>query len=132
MATRNIKDCDIRLQKVWEQASAIWLVRHPDLTPFITCAYRSGKEQDALYAQGRTKRGRIVTNARAGQSAHNCKPAAAFDMAFKNPDGSVNWDADHYKEFAEIVTEIDPTIVAGAFWRSFKDLPHYETPDWRV
>ncbi len=50
-----------------------------------TCTYRSNIEQDALYAQGRTKPGDIVTNAKAGQSAHNYllkgKPAAkAFDI----------------------------------------------------
>lgn len=53
---------------------------------FLVCTYRSGKEQDELYAQGRTKPGRIVTRARAGQSAHNAvdengRPAArAFDI----------------------------------------------------
>ena len=37
----------------------------------VTCTYRSGEEQDELYAQGRTKPGRIVTWAKAGQSKHN-------------------------------------------------------------
>ena len=37
----------------------------------IYCTYRSGEEQDMLYAQGRTTPGKIVTNARAGQSKHN-------------------------------------------------------------
>lgn len=51
----------------------------------ITCTFRSGLEQDALYAQGRTKPGRIVTWARAGQSKHNLMhggfPASrAFDV----------------------------------------------------
>ncbi len=33
--------------------------------------YRTFEEQDELYAQGRTKPGKIVTNARAGESYHN-------------------------------------------------------------
>ena len=37
----------------------------------ITQGYRSIAEQDALYAQGRTAPGEIVTNARGGQSYHN-------------------------------------------------------------
>lgn len=37
----------------------------------ITCTWRSPKEQDELYAIGRTKPGRKVTNARAGESLHN-------------------------------------------------------------
>src|SRR5699024_12147382 len=40
--------------------------------------YRSHAEQNALYAQGRTKPGNIVTNARRGQSLHNY--GLALDM----------------------------------------------------
>jgi len=35
------------------------------------CTYRSDREQAELFAQGRTKPGRIVTHASAGQSMHN-------------------------------------------------------------
>ena len=44
----------------------------------IYCTHRSGVEQDELYAQGRTKPGAIVTNARAGESLHNWR--CAFDF----------------------------------------------------
>ena len=74
---------------------------HPDMLPkyrsfiqgcneqgidvLVTCTYRSNEEQTNLYAQGRTKPGKIVTKAKAGQSKHNNtindKPAAkAFDV----------------------------------------------------
>jgi peptidoglycan L-alanyl-D-glutamate endopeptidase CwlK len=74
---------------------------HPDLIPLaneflnnctqagldilVTCTYRSADEQNALYAQGRTLPGKIVTNAKGGQSEHNFemdgKPASkAFDI----------------------------------------------------
>lgn len=40
--------------------------------PYVrACTYRSHHEQEALYAQGRTTPGRIVTHARGGQSPHN-------------------------------------------------------------
>jgi peptidoglycan L-alanyl-D-glutamate endopeptidase CwlK len=58
----------------------------------IYCTYRSKEEQDELFAQGRTKPGDVVTNARGGQSFHNYH--CAFDFvplvggkpAWKNAD----------------------------------------------
>ena len=41
----------------------------------VTSTYRDNASQDALYAQGRTTVGRIVTNAKAGQSWHNYRCA---------------------------------------------------------
>lgn len=46
----------------------------------ITSGYRNKEQQDALYAQGRTTPGPIVTNAKWGQSSHNFR--TAFDVAF--------------------------------------------------
>ena len=37
----------------------------------VTCTWRSPAEQAQLYAQGRTAPGKIVTNAKPGQSMHN-------------------------------------------------------------
>lgn len=48
---------------------------HPVL---IYCTYRSNEEQDEMYKIGRTKPGKIVTNARGGQSAHNTREAFDF------------------------------------------------------
>ncbi len=41
----------------------------------VTSTYRDNQSQEALYAQGRTKPGVKVTNARAGQSFHNYRCA---------------------------------------------------------
>ena len=41
----------------------------------IYCTYRDFECQDALYAQGRTAPGKVVTNARAGESFHNWRCA---------------------------------------------------------
>lgn len=61
----------------------------------VTCTYRSGAEQNALYAQGRTSPGKIVTNARAGQSKHNNllagKPAALALDIVPMRDGKPVW-----------------------------------------
>lgn len=57
----------------------------------ITQGLRTIAEQDALYAQGRTKPGAIVTNARGGYSYHNF--GLAVDFALLLPNGSsVSWD----------------------------------------
>ncbi|NDB70468.1 MAG: peptidase M15, partial [Methylocystaceae bacterium] len=44
----------------------------------ITSTWRDNEAQNALYAQGRTKPGKKVTNAKAGSSFHNYK--LAFDF----------------------------------------------------
>jgi len=54
----------------WMQANAITIV--------ITSTLRDIESQNALYAQGRTTPGKIVTNAKGGFSWHNF--ACAFDI----------------------------------------------------
>lgn len=55
----------------------------------IYSTYRDAASQDALYAQGRTKPGKIVTNARAGQSFHNWRVAFDFVPIVA---GKARWD----------------------------------------
>ena len=52
--------------------------RHHEIDVIITCTYRDDEAQAELYAQGRTKPGRIVTYAKPGQSMHNKR--LAFDV----------------------------------------------------
>lgn len=57
----------------------------------FTHVLRTFQEQNALYAQGRTKKGNIVTNAKGGQSFHNY--GVACDFALMTKDGkSLIWD----------------------------------------
>lgn len=52
------------------------------ITVVVTCTWRSAAEQAALYAQGRTAPGHIVTHAKPGQSLHNvCIDGAAASRA---------------------------------------------------
>ena len=57
----------------------------------VYCTYRSPAEQDALYAQGRTTPGKIVTNARGGDSFHqyrvayDCVPLVNGKPAWNDP-----------------------------------------------
>lgn len=123
---------------------------HPDLYPIameflhrcelagiriiVTCTYRSNAEQNKLYAQGRTTKGKIVTNAKEGQSKHNFtidgKPAAkAFDivpMRYGKPAwGTTGEDGKLWKEAGKIGMEL------GLNWYGrpdapFKEFPHFE------
>ncbi|MED3785513.1 LysM peptidoglycan-binding domain-containing protein [Geobacillus stearothermophilus] len=89
----------------------------------ITQGYRSKEEQDALYAQGRSKPGKIVTNARGGDSYHNY--GLAIDFALMNPDGSISWNVDaKWKRVAQIGKSLD--LEWGGDWKDFKDYPHFQ------
>lgn len=127
MPSRKLEDLHPRLQAVYIAAVSLW--DDIEVTPFLTCTSRSLDEQDELYALGRTKPGRIVTKAKAGQSAHNYLPSFAFDVAFKTGSNELRWDRKYFNRFAELVKQIDPEIVWGGNWR-FTDLPHFQIRDW--
>lgn len=90
------------------------------LTPRVVQGYRSTAEQEALYAQGRTKKGNIVTNARGGQSFHNY--GLAIDIAFLNSDGSVDFNVSD--EVAAIGESFG--FEWGGTWKKFPDRPHFQ------
>ena len=76
MASRSLDDLHPIVKKKAEQFLEACEARGIDI--LIYCTYRSPEEQDELYAQGRTKSGRVVTNARGGDSFHNWR--CAFDF----------------------------------------------------
>lgn len=84
--------------------------------------FRSFAEQDALYAQGRTKPGAIVTNARGGDSFHNY--GVACDIVFV-VNGRPSWDSKHpWKTLGKIGKTNG--LEWGGDWTSFVDLPHFQ------
>lgn len=95
----------------------------------ITHVYRSVQEQNDLYAQGRTKKGSIITNAKGGQSIHNY--GLAFDFVilrdlddngtFETADFTVN---EYWKKIANYFKSKGFTW--GGDFKSFKDAPHLE------
>ena len=85
---------------------------------WIVSMFRTWKEQNDLYAKGRNKSGKIITNARGGQSYHNY--GLAFDVAFRN----FNWDPPAW-DWWEILGEEGRKV--GLIWGgSFKDYGHFE------
>lgn len=86
----------------------------------VASAYRSYAEQNDLYAQGRTKAGKIVTYAKGGQSSHNF--GTAIDVV-----PIVNGKADYNTDWNKIATIGKSVGFAwGGDWTSFVDKPHFE------
>lgn len=105
----------------------------------ITQSLRTFKEQDELYALGRKKKGKIVTQARGGQSVHNYGFAVDICLIINNQTASwdtvKDWDNDQVSDWYECVK-----IFAkygwewGGNWKTFKDLPHFDKKgcnDWK-
>lgn len=98
----------------------------------ITQGFRSFAEQNELYAQGRSKPGLVVTNAKGGESFHNF--GVAIDFALLLADGrQVSWDTlrdddkDSLPDWSEVVEEAKVIgFEWGGDWRTFKDLPHFQ------
>lgn len=88
----------------------------------ITSTYRDIESQNALYAQGRTRPGRIVTNAKGGQSFHNY--CVAFDTV-PVVHGKPDWDNEDLWLSIGHIGKTCGLDWAGD-WRSFKESPHFQ------
>jgi peptidoglycan L-alanyl-D-glutamate endopeptidase CwlK len=104
------------------------LCRTNGLPILITETLRTKAEQDALYAQGRTAPGNIVTNAQYPRSAH-CW-GVAFDFC-RNLRGR---EFDNSDRFFDRVGELGKSVKLfwGGNFRSIKDLPHFEDTEFMV
>lgn len=90
-----------------------------DITLRITQGLRTIAEQDALYAQGRTKPGKIVTKAKGGSSFHNF--GTAIDV-LRLDNGKADWNYDLEK----LVTFMPDNMDWGGHWQTIKDDPHFQ------
>lgn len=86
----------------------------------ITSTYRDHESQDALYAQGRTKAGPKVTNAKGGQSFHNWR--VAFDFV-PIVNGKADWNNIMAFRKCGLIAESLGLEWAGR-WVKFKELAH--------
>lgn len=88
----------------------------------ITSTLRDIESQNALYAQGRSAPGNIVTNARGGQSFHNF--ACAFDFV-PLVNGKPNWnDLALFRKCGEIGESLG--LEWAGRWHSFPELAHMQ------
>ncbi|ENI9110869.1 M15 family metallopeptidase [Listeria monocytogenes] len=94
----------------------------------VAQGYRSSAEQNALYAQGRTKPGAVVTNAKGGQSNHNY--GVAVDLCLYTSDGkNVIWESTTSRWKTVVSAMKAEGFEWGGDWKSFKDYPHFELYD---
>ena len=97
---------------------------------------RTREEQDALYAQGRTVPGNIVTNAKGSNYSSQHQWGIAIDFYLNmdvNGDGNKKDDAfNNSTQIFERVGSIAKSIGLGwgGDWMSIKDRLHLYLPDW--
>lgn len=87
----------------------------------VTQTLRDSEYQNYLYAQGRTRPGSVVTNAKGGSSMHNY--GLAFDIC-QNIKGKEYANDKLFADSGQIWTEMGG--VWGGNFKSIKDTPHFE------
>jgi len=88
----------------------------------VTSTYRDAESQNALYAQGRTLQGKIVTNAKAGQSWHNHR--CAIDVV-PIVNGKAVWnDAALWARIGAIGKAAG--LEWAGDWKRFKETAHFQ------
>jgi peptidoglycan L-alanyl-D-glutamate endopeptidase CwlK len=104
-----------------------WLadMKAMNLVPLITCTLRTGAEQDALYAKGRTAPGAVVTHARANQSAHQY--GLAIDFVIMD-NGKPDWSgtSEAWNDAIELAQN------AGMVSLRPMESAHLQHPNWKV
>lgn len=97
---------------------------------------RTAAEQDALYAKGRTTAGTKVTNCKGFSYSSMHQWGVAFDFYIimdvdgdgKTSDDAYNDKTGLFEKVGKIGQEIG--LEWGGSWKSFKDLPHFQLPNW--
>lgn len=141
MASRDLKDLHDAIEPLAREflakANALLKAKSATLEARIICTWRPQSEQDALYAQGRTKPGNKVTWVR--QSAHNTDlphtpdgDAEAFDVGVF--DGGRYLAGANLREL-ELYNLLGPVgeslgLIWGGRW-STPDRPHFERAGWK-
>lgn len=88
----------------------------------VTSGLRTFAEQNALYEQGRTTPGNIVTNARGGRSNHNY--GLALDVVPINAQGQAVWNSPHWDAIGQLGKQMG--FEWGGDFRSIVDKPHFQ------
>lgn len=92
----------------------------------VVSGLRTAVQQNALYAQGRTMPGHIVTNARAGQSMHNYGLAADVVPYLTANGPDLNWNTDTPQYQAMVAALKAQGLAWGGDWAHFKDMDHFQ------
>ena len=116
--SRNLADLKPEVQQLAQQFVALAAANNRPI--LITSTYRDAEWQAALYAQGRTHPGPIVTDAKPGESFHQYR--VAFDWCLL-VDGKPVWnDPQGYAECGALAKTLG--LDWAGDWVSFKELDH--------
>ena len=97
-----------------------------DAPMMVTGGARTASQQRALYVMGRSKPGKIVTNADGVNRKSQHQRGRAADLCFLTPEGEPTWEGPWDLLGATAEQE---GLVWGGTWRSFPDRPHVELPE---
>lgn len=142
MASREIKDLSPKMQVLYNKfydrcRRDTWLLKN-GISILLICTFRSPEEQAILWAQGRTKPGHIVTNAKPGKSKHNvlaangAPSAEAFDIVpLRNGKPIWGTSGDDLEVWQIIGSH---GVAVGLKWYGapdapFHEFPHFQNPD---
>lgn len=119
--SRKIEDLEPELQI----KARAWLeqCKHDGINPLIYCTYRDDAAQDWLYASGRTREGKILTNAKAGQSQHNFRKA--FDFVLLEA-GKALWKDEEKYTAAGVIGEKLGLSWSGRWRGKLREVGHLE------
>ena len=123
---RDITVCHPRLQTL--TAQLVDKCAGAGLPIKIGESFRSVAEQDALYAQGRTQPGSIVTNAKGSSYSSQHQWGIAADFYRADGKGAYNEAGDYFNRVGAIAKQLG--LAWGGDWKSIVDKPHVYLPDW--
>lgn len=117
--SRRIEDLTEELQELYHQFDAAMQAAGIDY--IVTCTRRTQKEQDALYEQGRSRPGRIVTWTR--NSKH--LTGEAFDIVVMN-NGKPDWNVENQNWTRAGAIGRKVGLSWGGNWLTCREYPHFE------
>jgi LAS superfamily LD-carboxypeptidase LdcB len=119
-AAKGLASLEEGARKKFEQFFA--LAKKEGYTLILVSARRDCAKQDNLYAQGRTKPGKIITYAKCGESDHNL--GLAIDVA-PVINGKVNYKVPkgYWEGLAKIANSLG--LGWGGRWANLKDVVHF-------
>lgn len=94
----------------------------------VTEGFRTKEQQDALYAKGRTKPGKIVTNAKGSNYSSQHMWGIAVDFAIN--DSKKLYDTNLMRKVAKIAKSKAVGLAWGGDWKSLVDTPHLYISKW--
>lgn len=142
MPSRDIQDAAQPIRSVWENIKNDFIEKSPGHYLELTTVHRTPAEQFELFKKGRTMgtdgkwviqdKTQVVTNVDGTTilGSHNYHPARAIDVAVvDNQSGKFLWDDKYYQPLGDIAKRYN--LEWGGDWKSFKDMPHIEIPDYK-